>query len=105
MDSTSTKPLTACVLGILLVCGLATTAGAQNPWRWGPIQKNGCRGNGLRQVSARLMNIPVGANWDFACRNAPRNVMGIDFPRPARCVNLGLFGEYGEWDVPDTSCL
>jgi microsomal dipeptidase-like Zn-dependent dipeptidase len=105
MDSASTKPLVACVLGILLVCGLSTTGRAQNPWRWGPIQKNGCGGNGLRQVSARLMNIPVGTNWDFACRNAPRNVMGIDFPRPDRCVNLGLFGQYGEWDVPDTSCL
>ncbi|HKX29101.1 MAG TPA: RICIN domain-containing protein [Blastocatellia bacterium] len=95
------------LLSIFLVSGLSTAARTQtpNPWKWTPLQKDGCVGPGLRQVSARLMNIPAGTSWDFACQNAPRNVMGIDFPRPDRCVNLGLFGEYGQWNVPDTSCL
>jgi microsomal dipeptidase-like Zn-dependent dipeptidase len=83
----------------------AATASPQQPWRWGPVKKDHCSGEGRRQVSSRLWNIPSGTAWEDACRNASRNVMGIEFARPDRCVDLGAQGEWGEWDVPDTACL
>jgi microsomal dipeptidase-like Zn-dependent dipeptidase len=74
------------------------------PWRWGPVQKNQCAGEGLRQISAPLRNVPAGFSPQAACQNAPRNVMGIDFDRPDRCVDGGMTGLRGQWDVPDSSC-
>src|SRR5687767_5648138 len=94
----------AVLLSLPLLC-VAGTAAAQNQWKWGPVKKDECTAPGLRQVSSRLWNIPWGTSWDYACQNAPRNVMGIEFARPDRCVDLGSSGEWGEWDVPDASCL
>lgn len=72
-------------------------------WRWGPVQKDGCTGEGQRQLSAPLRNVPPGTPALAACAQAPRNVMGIDFPRPDRCLAEGN-GARGQWDVPDSSC-
>ena len=72
-------------------------------WRWGPARKDGCTGEGLRQISAPLRNVPPGMDAAAACKAAPRNVMGIDFASPDRCVDDG--GMRGQWDVPDTTCL
>ena len=61
---------------VLLALGVAPMAGAQSTARWGPVQKDGCTGPGLRQVSGPLRNVPAGANPLTACQNTPRNVMG-----------------------------
>ena len=91
---------------ILSLSAICATAQAQsNPWKWGPVKKDTCSGTSLRQVSSRLWNIPSGTNWTTACQNAPRNVMGIEFAQPDRCEDLGSSGMWGEWDVPDASCL
>jgi microsomal dipeptidase-like Zn-dependent dipeptidase len=90
-------------LGACLGIGLSTTAAAQP--RFGPIQKDGCTGAGLRQLSGPLRNVPFGANAITACQGTARNVMGLSFARPDRCVSDGLFGARGQWDVPDSSCL
>jgi microsomal dipeptidase-like Zn-dependent dipeptidase len=73
-------------------------------WRWGPARKDDCRGQGLRQISAPLRNVPAGTPAAEACRQAPRNVMGIDFAAPDRCQADGATMR-GQWDVPDTTCL
>ncbi|HUP92977.1 MAG TPA: RICIN domain-containing protein [Solimonas sp.] len=91
-------------LPAFLLCAFAGAAHADNPWKWGPVKKDACTVTGMRQVSSRLWNIPGGTAWDYACQNAPRNVMGIEFARPDRCVDQGSGGEWGEWDVPDVSC-
>jgi hypothetical protein len=93
------------LLGILLACGLSARAQAQSQARWGPVRKDGCTGSGLRQVSGPLRNVPFGTDPLAACRRTPRNVMGIEFAQPDRCVREGLIGARGQWDVPDTSCL
>jgi microsomal dipeptidase-like Zn-dependent dipeptidase len=89
---------------VLLAAGLAPTLAAQSAGRWGPVQKDGCTGPGLRQVSGPLRNVPAGANPITVCQNTPRNVMGTAFSRPDRCVSAGT-GARGQWDVRDTSCL
>jgi microsomal dipeptidase-like Zn-dependent dipeptidase len=89
---------------ILVACGLAAPAAAQSTARWGPVQKDGCTGPGLRQVSGPLRNVPAGTDPVAACQNTPRNVMGIPFARPDRCVSV-IGGVRGQWDVRDTSCL
>ena len=58
-------------------------------WRWGPARKDDCTGEGLRQISAPLRNVPAGIDAATACQAAPRNVMGIDFASPDRCVDDG----------------
>jgi microsomal dipeptidase-like Zn-dependent dipeptidase len=105
--SNSRLPGSSCLglLGILLACGLSARAEAQSDTRWGPVRKDGCTGSGLRQVSGPLRNVPFGADPVTACRHTPRNVMGLEFAAPDRCVREGLFGARGQWDVPDTSCL
>src|SRR5262245_55012795 len=74
------------------------------PWVWGPVQQDACVADGRRQLSAPLENIPAGTDPAAACAAAPRNLMGIDFARPDRCV-AQLGGVRGQWDVPDASCL
>src|SRR5262245_31656332 len=92
-----------CALALSFVCAGAASAAAQP--RFGPIQKDGCTGPGLRQVSGPLRNVPFGADAIAACQLAARNVLGTSFARPDRCVADGLFGARGQWDVRDTSCL
>jgi microsomal dipeptidase-like Zn-dependent dipeptidase len=72
-------------------------------WRWGPARKDACTLPGMRQVSAPLRNVPSGFDLTLACRQAPRNVVGIEFASPDRCVADGA-GMRGQWDVPDSSC-
>ena len=76
---------------------------ALQPWRWGPIGKDGCTEGGLRSISAPLLGVPAGVSAAMACQDAPRNVLGIDFPRPDRCEEMG--GQVrGHWQVPDSTC-
>jgi microsomal dipeptidase-like Zn-dependent dipeptidase len=71
-------------------------------WRFGPARRDDCTAAGLRQISAPLRNVPAGVDALFACAQTARNVMGLDFAAPSRCVDQG--GVRGQWDVPDASC-
>lgn len=67
---------------------------------WATINRQTCRGKGVRQYSGQLMNI-VGS-WEAACANMPATVAGQYFEHPSRCiVNNGMWGEF---DVSDESC-
>src|SRR5206468_3496231 len=49
-----------------------------------------------------------GQTWDAACRSTPAIIPGASpgttSSLPKRCNNKGAFGEWGEWDVYDSSC-
>ena len=69
---------------------------------WGDFQKDQCLRAGIRQYSSRLWNIS--GSWEQACASTPATVAGQAFARPTRCVNKGVFGMWGEFDVSDDSC-
>jgi hypothetical protein len=70
---------------------------------WGEFKADNCTGYGLRQYSARLWDIQ--GSWEDACHNAPAVIKGQRFDKPNRCVNKGLSGMWGEFDVNDISCI
>lgn len=98
------RQLARAMLGYFLFITGIPFAAADVPWRWSTIKADACTTAGKRQYSARLWDIPSGTEWMAACMNAPRNVMGVDFAHPTRCVDLGISGMWGEWDVPDSRC-
>ncbi|MFI6862566.1 glycoside hydrolase family 18 protein [Streptomyces sp. NPDC050421] len=69
----------------------------------GPLQfqDDGTQGNGMRQFSARLWNIPDGADWKGVAQNCPAVVKRQYFNRPTRIVDKGALGLWGEFDVRD----
>ena len=73
---------------------------------WGSFAREQCSANGLRQYSARLWNIPWGWSWERACQTTLGSPAGIPARPPDRCVNWGPgVSMWGQWDVPDTSCV
>ncbi|WP_030542877.1 glycoside hydrolase family 18 protein [Streptomyces albus] len=54
---------------------------------------------GVRQFSARLWNIPDGADWKDVARRSPAVVKRQYFTRPTRIVDKGALGLWGEFDV------
>jgi hypothetical protein len=70
---------------------------------WGSFKKDACRGPGIRQYSSVLHNIKD-MKWEAACGQMPATIHGFAFVRPSRCSNETL-GEWGEFDVPDDTCL
>jgi GH18 family chitinase len=70
---------------------------------WGEFKADNCTGYGLRQYSARLWDIQ--GSWEDACHNAPAVIKGQRFDKPNRCVNKGISGMWGEFDVNDISCI
>ena len=71
--------------------------------RFGKLFNDGCTKKGTRTWSARLHNT-VTNNWDAECRNSTARLKGQNIGRPTRCKNLGVAGEFGEWDVEDKAC-
>jgi hypothetical protein len=76
------------------------TAGA----RWRTPQADQCRGLGQRQYSAKLEAVGNGISPMLACKSTPIAINGASYPGSSRCQDKGLFGVWGEWDVPDQSC-
>jgi hypothetical protein len=70
---------------------------------WGEFRADHCTGYGLRQYSARLWDIQ--GSWEDACDNAPAVIKRQRFDKPNRCVNKGVSGIWGEFDVNDISCI
>jgi hypothetical protein len=71
---------------------------------WGGLQDNGCSSAGIRTFAARLWNIPPGQSWGVACQGTPITIQGQTFASPIRCVDRGIAGEWGEWDISDNAC-
>jgi hypothetical protein len=86
---------------LALVVFMPLPTGAQE---WGAFKRDSCVRLGLRQYSSRLENIPWTMSWQGACEQTPATVENTYFRTPSRCVNTGLTGEWGEFDVPDSSC-
>jgi hypothetical protein len=72
--------------------------------RWGAFQRDGCTAMGIRQYSSRIENIPSSVTWETACAQTPATVEGQSFASPTRCLNKGLAGMWGEFDVRDVGC-
>lgn len=89
---------------IILGLVLAISPPALAATHWGAISANSCSTMEHRQYSAQLLGIPFGQSWEAACASASATISGIFFARPTRCVNKGLLGMWGEWDVPDSRC-
>jgi hypothetical protein len=76
--------------------------------RWGSFQRDRCTPDkdGVRQYSSRLWDIE--GSWEDACKKTPATInLGnhtFHFPAPDRCVNMGSYGMWGEFDVPDRTC-
>jgi hypothetical protein len=72
--------------------------------QWKPSKPDQCTGIGVRQYSAQLI-VPDGVSWEAACLATAATIQGQAFAKPTRCVNQGVFGMWGEFDIEDTSCV
>jgi len=77
---------------------------AEAAMHWGDFQKDSCIDNGVRQYSSRLWDIPIGAKWDTACKGTVATINGNTYNAPARCIDKGALGMWGEFNVPDQTC-
>lgn len=89
------------VLWLAAACWPGGASAAQ----WGDFQDNGCTAIGTRTFASRIWGIPFGRSWDAACKAAAATIQGHFFATPGRCINKGIFGEWGEWDLADDSCF
>jgi len=71
---------------------------------WGTVQDKSCTAVGIRTFASRIGNISSGQSWEAACASTPITIRGQTFPSPTRCKNTVIGGEWGEWDVADSSC-
>lgn len=80
---------------------LAATSALADP-HWGDFKADRCTGVGYRQKSAILWDIK--GSWEEACYKTGATIDGYAFHQPARCNKSG-FNMWGEFDVPDESCM
>lgn len=73
-----------------------------NP-NWGSFRNDGCKGDGRRQFSSVLWDIPRGQSWEDWCSQSWAEVDGVFFFKPSRCVN-NVLNMWGQFDVPDPCC-
>lgn len=108
------------LVGLLSACATATdapessdapqdekVAQSAEALRWGATKDDGCRAQGVRQYSAILWDIQ--GSWERACAKTSIWIQRWDgqwffYESPARCRNA--WGHmWGEWDVPDDTCM
>lgn len=89
------------VLFVLIVTLVAISPAAAEQ-HWGDFKQDQCTGDGLRQYSSVLWDIPFGASWEAACASMPGTINGQTY-LPARCKSTGGH-MWGEFDVPDSTC-
>lgn len=84
----------------LLEVSMQTT---QKPPHWDKkFKADHCSGNGYRQYSSILWDIPWGQSWEETCARTPATINGYYFPYPNRVKkNTHIWGEF---DVPSTQC-
>ncbi|KAF9461012.1 hypothetical protein BDZ94DRAFT_1264682 [Collybia nuda] len=71
---------------------------------WSGLTDKGCTGSGIRRYEQHLDDVPWGTDWEQMCNTTPANIHGHHFDRPTSCVNRGLWGMYGYWDINDSTC-
>ncbi|KAJ3208520.1 hypothetical protein HDU67_006691 [Dinochytrium kinnereticum] len=79
---------------------LAVTSGGNGVWE--SPKSHECVAYGKRRYSSRLWDIK--GEWNAACRGAGITIDGKFLSRPDRCIDLGIGGMWGEWDVSVDSC-
>lgn len=67
------------------------------------VVRGDCSALNVRKYYARLWDISSGTDWNTACHAEAGHVAGVTVG-PARCVNKGPLGMWGEWLVEDTTC-
>lgn len=76
---------------------------------WGAILPRKCTAIGFRQFASVLEDIPDGVDWQATCEATPATVNDTKLDRPTRCRKTDLAGiglaMWGEFNVPDTSCM
>ena len=91
-------------LSVSLVTTQFTTVAA-GP-NWGEVGDNGCIVPGIRSKYARLNGLnSIGGKWNENCLATPITIDGQTFVgERTKCIDKGIGGEWGEWEVLDTSC-
>src|SRR6266851_1954252 len=92
------------LLFLLLFAFVAPAALGQA--QWDSFQRGECTADGKRKYSAQILNVRQPQTWENACATTPANVQGQFFATPSRCNKtfVGVGGEWGEFDVNDTTC-
>ena len=72
--------------------------------RFDVVQKNECTSRGLRRYSAQILDVMPGQSAQDACKMTAMQIGLNVFNTPARCVSTD-FGTWGEFNVPDASCV
>ncbi|KAG9123023.1 hypothetical protein FRC07_000343, partial [Ceratobasidium sp. 392] len=68
---------------------------------WGSPKDEGCKGNGFRQWSSKLLD--VSGDWTKACVGHPAIIKDTYFEQPTSC-DKSIFGIWGKFWVPDGKC-
>ncbi|KAG8703974.1 hypothetical protein FRC09_003842, partial [Ceratobasidium sp. 395] len=68
---------------------------------WGSLKDEGCKSNGYRQWSSKLLD--VSGSWENACANHPAVIKDTYFLEPTSC-DKSVFGIWGKFWVPDNKC-
>ncbi|KAG6849230.1 hypothetical protein H0H93_010298 [Arthromyces matolae] len=70
---------------------------------WGTLKDEGCSDEpGFRRWGAQLLDIT--ADWTDACTTHDATVKDEYFTNPTECKNSGLSGEWGYFEVMDSTC-
>ena len=87
----------------LLVALLAFAHMAEATPSWGSVGDNDCVSPGIKNKFARLNG--AGKDWNADCAATPITINGQTFSgSDTQCIDKGLLGEWGQWNVVDTSC-
>lgn len=84
----------------LIFFGSASSAIAGN---WDTPKKDSCKDVHTRQYSAIIRKKADKKDWTEACKTLPITIDGTEY-RARKCTQL-ITGMWGEFDVPDLSCL
>ncbi|GAB1527685.1 hypothetical protein RhiTH_010873 [Rhizoctonia solani] len=68
---------------------------------WGSLTDEGCKSDGYRQWSSKLLDIS--GSWEEACANHPAVIKDTYFLKPTSC-DKSVFGIWGKFWVPDDKC-
>jgi hypothetical protein len=90
-----------------------TNAGAFGMWGQFDLKDLSCPhwdtfqdwcGDKVRLYEAQLLDIPDGMDWQSVCESTPATIAGIYFHNPVRCVQHGVTGMFGRFQVSDLGC-
>ncbi|KAF8594968.1 hypothetical protein BDV93DRAFT_122313 [Ceratobasidium sp. AG-I] len=86
-------------------CNAPTTPAPDPPAQlnghWGSPKDEGCKGNGYRQWSSKLLDIS--GSWEDACKSHPAWIKETFFLQPTSC-DKSVFGIWGKFWIEDGKC-